>query len=299
MLKEYPSAETGYLDVDHNQFVSDVQYVWRKEGALHHVACLLHAVRTRNFLLLVLSFFFETMAKEGARQGLFTKLLSIPGSIDLHGGSEAYMTDGRIGVNVEVVINLLHIRGIGEVHLPLSSEDLIQVRRVCAPFDGSAILVGGETRCAWQVDSFISSCPQGPLFPTKTARLIAAEAGKALGLHGIQVRAYLSNLLLCEHGNPLQFLCDMKEAQPGNATMLIPISLKMGFRGGVLVAAQGSRPFTFNFTWSKSHLSPHTTSFHTTFIADQKLQKVNSGLRLLYKAELYIQEFSFEGQHVL
>lgn len=143
-------------------------------------------------------------------------------------------------------INVLQVAGLGALSLPLSPKDVIRLREASIYVPGSTAIVKGRHCGAWQLNIPAFYFPRLSPFLENIVPVIATEVCKALGLHETQVQAQLSKLLLCEHDD-FRFQTDLKE-RPGIATMLIPISTKVsqGFKGGVVVAAKGSRLMTFD-----------------------------------------------------
>ncbi|KAG0556322.1 hypothetical protein KC19_11G044100 [Ceratodon purpureus] len=223
------------------------------------------------------------MAAERHRKGFFKNLHAAIWKKGEDEQRSTFATGGQITPNQDgLILKSLNVDGVGEMRLPVSSDDIARLLGVCeqAPYGhGLETVVNVDVRRAWQVDASKVTFPQSPDFVAKTVSKLANKAVRALGLDGaaLQLEPHFYKLLLYEDGGHFNVHRDT-EKEPGMfATMVLQLPTERGFEGGALIVRHNGTTKTFDFTVNSS-----TGIFYTAFYADceHELQSVVSGQRL-------------------
>ncbi|KAG0613503.1 hypothetical protein M758_6G108300 [Ceratodon purpureus] len=198
------------------------------------------------------------------------------------------------------ILPSFHVEGVGELRLPLCTEDSAKLRSVCeqAPFGkGSATLVDTRVRRCWQVDASKITFPGVPEFLSKTVQGLATKAVASMGLVGdaAQLEAHLYKLLFYEPGGHFSVHRDTEKEKGMFATLILQLPTDEGYTGGKLVVKHHNETKKFD-----AHMVSTLGFCYTVFFADclHELEKIETGTRLCLAFNLVKRDCSLDPRHM-
>ena len=215
---------------------------------------------------------FQNILQEIQLRYLITmkELLHILNTIQ---GNGSFVTSGTANLTLPG----LHVEGIGEISLPLSTDQAKELSRVAtkAPFGkGSKTITDTTVRSAWQIDADDIHF-ENPAWKSALKKLQKTiQAG--LGIEGTPINLSLYKLLLYEKGD---FFLPHKDSEKEKGMFgTLVIALPSKHKGGKLIVRFDGRQESIAFSKTVSNYKMAYAAFYAD--CEHEITRITSGYRL-------------------